>query len=99
MSNSFVKQECPTCRGTGLNTSAKLAENERVVCLACEGKGWRALAYRSFVGRRAVVGVDKVFHSLAQCLPPDAIENGNEMDYDEFVRRFTPTVDSAPAQP
>lgn len=91
MSSSDVRQECPGCKSAGLVTAAARAPDEAIVCPMCDGKGWMALRYKPFTGRRPLSGIASVRRSTGVCQPPDAQRTGEVMSYDAF-QAFFPDV-------
>lgn len=58
-----IKEECPSCRGTGIYRGWCEAPGTAVVCIDCDGDGWRRYEYKKFTERRSVKGVKEVYLS------------------------------------
>ena len=62
---------------------------EAVVCPQCDGKGWRSVNFKPYLGRPVRRPEIKVIRrSLGVCPPADAARTGNLMTCEDFDKFF-----------
>lgn len=93
MNIKTLNVECGTCNGTGVYKDTKLKEGEGIVCLDCEGKGSRTVAYVPFTQRKQRTDIGVVFRSRR----PDGKYGvyPNPVTYAEFLAGMMPEISSS----
>ena len=76
-----VKQECPSCHGTGLYQGFCEGPGKAVVCHGCSGRGWSLYTYKEFTGRKYKRGIRIIQESRGG-------GNNPEMTYKEFETAY-----------
>lgn len=56
-----IREECPSCKGTGLYRGLCESPGQAVVCLYCEGQGWITHSYNEFIGRKKRRNIKSIF--------------------------------------
>lgn len=79
-----IKEECPSCSGTGLYSGFAEAKGEAVICLSCNGKGWSNYKYKEFTGRKMKQGIKKITCSRGAFIATGVGAVGKSMTYEEF---------------
>lgn len=82
-----IKQECPSCGGTGLYSGFCEPKGTAVVCLSCEGRGWTNHVYREFTGRKKKTGIKTISRSRGFFIATGVGAVGESMTYAEFERK------------
>lgn len=84
-----IKQECESCRGTGLYQGFCEPEGVAVVCHGCGGRGWAIHKYTEFTGRKRKNKIKIIRISRGSFIATGVGGiNNSDMTYDEFRRRY-----------
>lgn len=78
--------QCDACRGTGLYVGFAEPKGMAVICLGCDGQGWREFAYTAFAGRKRRAGIKAIGRSAGSFLATGVGAVGKAMSYAEFER-------------
>ncbi|MEI6267063.1 MAG: hypothetical protein WCP14_04205 [bacterium] len=83
-----IRVSCTACEATGLYSGFAEPPGVFVICLNCEGKGYRDLEFQAFTGRKTEEGVDKVRQSAGMLLLTGVGPTGESMTYEEFLNKY-----------
>ncbi len=84
-----IKQECPSCNGTGLYAGMCEGPGEAVICIRCGGKGWSYYTYTPFRGRKKREGITKIRLSRGSLIVTGVGGIGSFISYEEFEQNIT----------
>ena len=81
------KVQCDTCGGTGVYVGTNERDGAAVVCLVCDGKGYKHvnLIFTEFTGRKRNPGVDRVYRTAG----PHCISAVDAVNKDLGMIRFS----------
>jgi hypothetical protein len=80
--------QCGSCGGTGLYCGFAEPKGTAVICLVCEGKGWRPVAGTEFTGRKKRPNITKISQSRGTIIFLGVGAVGESMSYAEFERKY-----------
>ena len=83
-----LKQECGSCRGTGIYQGFCEMPGEAVICLGCRGAGWIIHRYHEFTHLKRKRGVKEVRYSQGSFIGTGVGGRGNIMTYKEFYDKM-----------
>lgn len=84
-----IKQECPSCHGTGLYSGFCEGPGKAVVCHGCNGRGWNHYTYTEFTGRKHKRGIRIIQESRGSLIiGPMGGGDNPEMTYKEFEATY-----------
>ena len=82
-----IKEECPDCSGTGLYSGMCEGPGKAVICISCEGKGWRYHFYKIFTSRKRRNGIKEINYSRGNFIATGVGAVGKTMTYQEFEKK------------
>ncbi len=83
---------CPDCSATGLYRGFAEGPGKAVVCMGCQGQGWKPFLYQPFTGRQPRQGIQSVQLSQGRALPTGVGGTGEPMTYQQFLKAFPVSV-------
>jgi DnaJ-class molecular chaperone len=85
-----VKAECSSCSGTGVYRGFAERQGTGVVCLNCDGTGYKEISYEPFMGRKRRDNITTVYRSRGTFMVTGIGPGGNGIPYEDFFRGKMP---------
>lgn len=83
-----IRHECTSCNGTGLYCGFAEPKETAVICLSCNGQGWKESSFREFTGRKKRIGIKTISRSSGGFIPTGVGATGKSMTYEEFENSY-----------
>lgn len=80
--------ECKSCNGTGLYSGFAEAKGEAVVCLNCNGQGWKKISVKCFSSRKKKKGIKTIRVSKGDFILTGVGGEGPSMTYEQFEKKY-----------
>ena len=85
-----IRVDCESCGATGLYRGFAEPEGTAVVCLTCNGEGFRDVTYKTFTGRKERRGIKTVRKSRGTFIALGVGAHGSSITYAEFKQGKRP---------